>query len=157
LYAPQPADMNGTWAALYGAKDFIHSDELFCVMNCDDLFHTEELEKVLNTGIPGMGITKTSMPAKYHGIRAKNGFVTEFQRHTDMEKDFYVEDTFANGFFLLSSKVFSFSPVVLSDKELGLPQTLLAYSATYPLAAHEIHYWQPCNSIEDLEYIKENH
>lgn len=154
LYAPQLTGTDGTWAALYGAKHFITKNEQFCVMNCDDLFEKEELTAVLETKKIGMGVTDATMPAKYHGIEVFEGRIMGFKRHSEIDKEEPIEDLFANGFFLLDETIFSFTPVALNDGELGLPHTLFAYLGQYPLAAHQIKYWQPCNSFEDLEKIK---
>jgi UDP-N-acetylglucosamine diphosphorylase / glucose-1-phosphate thymidylyltransferase / UDP-N-acetylgalactosamine diphosphorylase / glucosamine-1-phosphate N-acetyltransferase / galactosamine-1-phosphate N-acetyltransferase len=154
-YAEQPKDRDGTWEALYCAKQYINEEEVFCVLNCDDLFKKEELTEVMRSKKIGMGVTKTTMPAKYHGIITNtDGIVEGFKRHTDMDKEEIISGLFANGFFMLDDRVFSFPPVALSDNEHGLPQTLLAHKETYPLVALPLAHWQPCNSIEDLEKLK---
>lgn len=155
LYAPQPPEMKGTWAALYGTKDFIEDNELFLVLNCDDLFAKAELEILTQEAVPCMGITKTTMPAKYHGMEINGeGFIQSFQRHLHENREESVQDLFANGVFLLNKTIFSFPPVSLIDGEYGLPQTLLAQKETYPLKAFKLNNWHPCNSFEDLERIK---
>ena len=155
LYAQQPSESDGTWSALYCAKEYITTDEVFVVLNCDDLFEKKELEKVISNQQIGMGITHTKMPAKYHGILiddTKN--IDGFKRHTDILKEETIEDIFANGLYILDRRIFSFNPVKLSDNEYGLPQTLLAYKEIYPLKALELKYWHACNSLKDLENIK---
>jgi NDP-sugar pyrophosphorylase family protein len=155
LYAEQPQDLDGTWEALYCAKEHIVNGELFCVLNCDDLFKKEELDEVIKHTKIGMGVTQTTMPAKYHGIVVNAlGVVEDFKRHTGINQEEPVSDLFANGFFMLDARVFSFPPVALSDKEHGLPQTLLAHKETYPLCALPLEHWQPCNSFSDLEKLK---
>lgn len=150
-YAEQPEDQEGTWPAFYCTKDFIEQGEKFCVLNCDDLFKSEELATVIASEKIGMGVTRTVMPAKYHGILISDVYTVEgFKRHTDVSHEELVTDLFANGFFLLDSCVFSFEPVTLIDGEFGLPQTLLRQKETYPLYVHEFAFWQPCNTPEDL-------
>jgi len=61
-----------------------------------------------------------------------------------------MKDIFANGLFILDEKVFSLESVQLSDNEHGLPQTLLKHKNDYPIFAHELIFWQPCNTPEDL-------
>ncbi len=156
LYAKQPIDQDGTWPALYCAKDYIQEHELFLVVNCDDIFDKEELEKIIASKAIGMGVTTTTMPAKYHGILTTTDRIVDgFRRHVDVEREELVDDVFANGLFLLDSNVFSFASVPLADNEHGLPQTLLAHKETYPLVAHEMKQWNPCNSLEDLQKIHE--
>ncbi len=153
-YAEQPQDSDGTWSALYCAKNHIGEGELFTIINCDDIFNKEELARVFETGILGMGITSTTMPAKYHGIElSPDNHIVGLKRHTETNKEQFVQDIFANGLYLLDSRVFSFIPVNLSDGELGLPQTLLANIDHYPLLAYKIEHWQPCNTFKDLNKI----
>jgi NDP-sugar pyrophosphorylase family protein len=157
LYAAQPAGSDGTWPAFYSAKEFIGDNEQFLVLNCDDLFKKEELMTVIESGKNGMGVTTTIMPAKYHCINiSENGIVLGLQRHANENREELVEDTFANGLYLLDSSVFSFPAISLIDGETGLPQTLMSQSAIYPLYAHRMKYWQACNSLEDLENIKKS-
>lgn len=155
IYAPQREDMTGTWPAIYGTKDFIEDDQLFLVLNCDDIFIKSELEILVKEKVPCMGITKTTMPAKYHGMEINNeGYIESFQRHSNENREELVQDLFANGVFLLDKTIFSFHPVSLIDGEYGLPQTLLAQKNTYPLKAFILNNWHPCNSFEDLKKIK---
>ncbi|MBY0328694.1 hypothetical protein K2Q02_01210, partial [Patescibacteria group bacterium] len=124
------------------------------VLNCDDLFNKEELEHVVRTQTIGMGVTHRTMPAKYHGISiSESGFVRGLERHPNPDREELTEDTFANGLYLLDGRVFEFPPVAQIDGELGLPQTLLQQIETYPLKAHTMIHWNPCNSFEDLAKI----
>ncbi len=154
LYAPQPEDMDGTWSAFYGAKKYFSDGEQLLVCGCDDLYSKKELENIIATQKIGMGVTRTTLPAKYHRIGISNdGYVTGLERHQNENREELVEDIFANGFFLLDARAFHFEPVKLIDGEYGLPQTLLA-NKNYPLFAHEMKYWQPVNMFEDLEKLK---
>ncbi len=157
IYTTQDPTQDGTWSAFYSAKDHVRKDELFCVCNCDDLFNTDELKVILSNPKIGLGATTTELPAKYHGVRtAVGGYLDYLERHTNEDRQEMVHDTFTNGFFLLDGRSFDFPPVVLIDGEYGLPQTILAQKETYPLFVHQMKYWQPCNTFEDLESIKTN-
>ncbi len=156
LYAKQPQDQDGTWPPVYCAKDYIDEEEVFCVFNCDDIFNTKELERIVEHPIIGLGVTPTTLPAKYHGVRTTPDgyYMDKLERHPNEDRQELVEDIFTNGFFILGSKIFDFPPVALIDGEFGLPQTILAQKETYPLFVHQMNYWQPCNTFEDLEKIK---
>ncbi len=155
IYADQPINQNGTWPPVYCAKDLIEEGELFCVFNCDDLFDRNELDAILQNPKIGIGVTKKILPAKYHGVRiTEEGYLEKLERHPNTNREEPVSDTFTNGFFILDSSIFKFPPVTLIDGELGLPQTILAQKEMYPLFVHQMHYWQPCNTFEDLENIK---
>ena len=152
-YSYQDKEKKGTWAALYSAKEYIEKDEYFCVFNCDDLFSKAELTYIINSKKVGIGITKTIMPAKYHGVQVTtDGYFEKLQRHQNENREGPLEDIFTNGFFLLTGEVFDFEAVSLIDGELGLPQTLFAHPE-YSLFAHKINFWQPCNTPEDLKKI----
>lgn len=153
-YAPQTTTHKGTWSALMAAQHLIDQDECFCVMNCDDIFDKTELTHIIEQRRLGIGATTTEMPAKYHGLAQDcNGYWQGLQKHTTTEREVLVRDTFANGFFVLTSEVFSFEPVALIDGELGLPQTLLAYKDTYPLYIHTMTIWMPCNTPNDRDLL----
>lgn len=155
IYAPQPKEISGTWSAVYGAQAYIDTDELFLVYNCDDLFTKAELTLLTQQKTPCMGVTKRTMPAKYHGIQiSEEGYIKSFQRHPHENREEIIEDIFANGVFLLNKEIFFFPPVSLIDGEYGLPQTLLAQKNVYPLKAFMINNWHPCNSFEDLERVQ---
>lgn len=155
-YVQQPKNQNGTWSAFYSAKNLIKDDELFLVLNCDDLFNKTEISLLIKSNIPSMGVTETIMPAKYHGVKInEHGFVEGFQKHINEDREELIQDLFANGVFLLNKKVFSFDPIRLIDGELGLPQTLLNQKDLYPIKAFKLNNWLPCNSFEDLEKINQ--
>ncbi|HWC57908.1 MAG TPA: NDP-sugar synthase [Candidatus Paceibacterota bacterium] len=156
IYAAQPIDKDGTWSALYAAKEHICDGGQFCALGCDDFFKTEEIERAIEAKKNGMGITAATMPAKYHGIVVDDqSMVKGLQRHPNKNREELLEDKFANGFFIVDSKIFDFEPVQLIDGEYGLPQTLLAHT-DYPLHAFLFNYWQPCNTFEDLEKLKQD-
>lgn len=155
LYAKQPQDQDGTWPPVYCAKEYIDEGEVFCVFNCDDIFDTKELEYILENPIIGLGVTPTTLPAKYHGVRTTTiGYMDKLERHPNEDRQELVDDIFTNGFFILDSKIFNLPAVALIDGEFGLPQTILAQKETYPLFVHKMNFWQPCNTFEDLEKIK---
>jgi hypothetical protein len=107
------------------------------------------------SGKIGMGVTETILPAKYHRIMINtSGTIEGLERHPHENREELITDTFANGFFMLDARAFSFEPVRLIDGEYGLPQTLLAHTDIYPLTAHRMKTWQPCNTVEDLEKIR---
>lgn len=155
FYAQQPKDQNGTWPAVYCAKEHIYTGELFCVFNCDDVFDTKELDSIIKNPKIGLGVTPTTFPAKYHGVRTTHdGYLDKLERHPHENREELVQDIFTNGFFILDSRIFDFPPISLTDGEYGLPQTILTQKETYPLFVHIMNFWYPCNTFNDLEKIK---
>lgn len=144
-------DLKGTMIALEKAKNLLQNEERFCVCNCDDLFNEQEIQKAIESGKVGIGISKSVMPWNYLGIRfnEKSLQVEGFERHTN-EADL-VEDYFSNGFHILTPEIFSFKKELAGKDEYGLPQTLFANLDKLPLHAFLFKNWQPVNSLEDLE------
>jgi len=141
-------EQKGTMSALLVCKDLITEDELFCVCNGDDLLKESDIKKALKNKIIGIGISKKLMPKNYLGIEIKDEYVSNFKTH-DLAED-YVEDMFYNGFNILDNKIFIFEPVLLKNGESGLPHTLLANLATYPLKAFIFKSWGTVNSPRDM-------
>ena len=143
----------GTLSALSLCKDAI-DEEIFCVSNCDDLLLEEDIKSAINSGTPGMGVSRAVMPYRYLGIDSENisgnNFVTGFRRHTKEDGEF-VEDYFANGFYVLTPEIFNFPPVEILDGELGLPHTLFTNLENYSLRAFDFKKWQSVNGPENLE------
>lgn len=143
----------GTLSALSLCKEII-GEEIFCVSNCDDLLLEEDINTAINSGVPGMGISKTVMPYRYLGIDTENGvtgnIITGFRRHAKEDGEF-VEDFFSNGFYILTPEIFNFPAVEILDGELGLPHTLFANIKNYPLQAFDFKKWQSVNGPENLE------
>lgn len=140
----------GTMSALTLAKDHVLQEKLFCVSNCDDLLHKDEVINALEQKKPGIGITLSKMPWNYLSIDTDNsGVVTGFRRHTK-EDGLMLEDYFSNGFHILSNKVFDFEPIKTRDGEFGLPQTLFENLYEQPLQGFIFKKWQPVNGPGDL-------
>ena len=153
-YVVQTKDhRRGTLSALSLCKDNI-GEEIFCVSNCDDLLLEEDIKTAINSGTPGMGVSKAVMPYRYLGIDSENisgnNFVTGFRRHIKEDGEF-VEDYFSNGFYVLTPEIFNFPAVEISGGELGLPHTLFANLENYPLRAFDFKKWQSVNGPENLE------
>ncbi|MEZ4210810.1 MAG: hypothetical protein R3B39_00720 [Candidatus Paceibacterota bacterium] len=142
--------------ALEKAKHLIENEERFCVCNCDDLFNEQEIQKAIESGKVGIGISKSVMPWNYLGIRfdKENLQVEGFERHSNETGT--IEDYFSNGFHILTPEIFSFKKELAGKDEYGLPQTLFANLDKLPLHAFLFKNWQPVNSLEDLQKDKFN-
>ena len=104
IYTKQDELSEGTWPALFSTRNLVRKDEFFCVLNTDDIFDKNEIDKILQKKEVGMGITKKILPAKYHGVRFdNNNFFIKFERHENENREFLVEDFFANGFLIHNS------------------------------------------------------
>lgn len=142
-------DSKGTLSALSLCKDVI-GDNIFCVSNCDDLVLKIDVENAIKQNIPGIGLSKATMPWYYLSIDTDDtNFVTGFRRHVK-EDNQTITDNFSNGFYVLTPKIFDMTPVLTRDGEMGLPQTLFANLDSYPLKYFDFKKWQSVNSPEDV-------
>jgi len=138
----------GTFGALLTLKNVFSKNERFLVLNGDDLHNKEELVKFLDYPL-AMGAQKNIMPAYYTLEIGEDGVLERFRSQTETEKE--TGTLIATGVYLLDSNVFNFNPVKINDGELGLPQTLIQNSYTYPLHVVETKKWRPINTLRDLE------
>ena len=148
----------GTFSAIQCALPFIDT-EMFAVCNCDDLYKKEDIDNAFLSKECGIGLTISSMPWIYHGIDTSNGLIKGFRYHEKTED--LVNDKFVNGFYLLSRKIFSFSPVLLKNGEVGLPHTLFNNLDSLPLKEFQFSEWvavdSPQNIIAAEDFIKRNY
>lgn len=140
----------GTLGALSLCKDAI-GENMFCVSNCDDLVLKEDVKNAIQQNIPGIGLSRATMPWYYLSIdKGENDFVTGFRRHLK-EDSLMIEDSFSNGFYILSPEIFDMTPILTKDGEMGLPQTLFANLDKYPLKVFDFSRWQSVNGPDDVE------
>jgi NDP-sugar pyrophosphorylase family protein len=143
-------EQKGTMGALLTIKDFIEKDERFLVLGGDDIHSKEELE-ICNTFPRAFGVHKKVMIG-YKSIQVnEQGIVTELRNQTAEESIHGC--LIATGVYLLDGHIFDFEPVILLDGEIGLPQTLIAHTDTYPTYAVEEKSWISVNTVEDLHKL----
>ncbi|MCX6754685.1 MAG: sugar phosphate nucleotidyltransferase [Candidatus Nomurabacteria bacterium] len=133
----------GTFSALLTALPFIDT-EIFAVCNSDDLYIKDDIDKAFKNKEYGIGLTVSQMPYIYHGIDTENGYIKGFRRHVKTED--LVKDKFVNGFYILSKKIFTFSPVFLVNGEMGLPHTLFNNLSEFPLKELQFSEWVAVDS-----------
>ncbi|MCX6752982.1 MAG: sugar phosphate nucleotidyltransferase [Candidatus Nomurabacteria bacterium] len=143
----------GTMAALLSVKDLfdLEKKERFLVLNGDDLQNKKELEMYLQYP-RSFGVQHSHIP--YYAIESYNGIVKGFRKQTkeELEKG---GAKIATGTYVLDTEIFKFEPIVLSDGDIGLPQTILSQKDTYPIHIVETTKWIPINSHEDLQKAKD--
>lgn len=146
----QIKDRKGTMAALLSVKDFIEPKERFMVLNGDDLQNKKELENCLKHPRT-FAVQHSHIP--YYAIESKNGIVKSFRKQTEKEKA-ELGAKIATGTYVLDADIFLFDPVVLSDGDIGIPQTIIAHTETYPVHIVETKKWHPINTFEDFKNAK---
>lgn len=142
-------ERRGTMDALYAVKDAVGTDR-FLVLNGDDLYQKSELESFINSGT-NFGVSKRIMPPAYYAMDVDNaGVINGFRPQTTEE--LANGALVATGAYVLDSFIFDIEPQVLKSGEIGLPQTFLKSSS--PIQAFEFQYWQPVNTLDDLESVR---
>ncbi len=140
----------GTLSALLLAKEHLLEEKLFCVSNCDDLLKEIDISQAIQKQKPGIGITTSTMPWNYLSIETEPQMnVTGFKRHKREDSDL-INGNFSNGFYILSPKVFEFTPIQMRDGEFGLPQTLFENLNKQPLDGFMFEKWQSVNGPNDI-------
>jgi bifunctional UDP-N-acetylglucosamine pyrophosphorylase/glucosamine-1-phosphate N-acetyltransferase len=137
----------GTLSALQCAMPFIDT-EMFVVCNCDDLYKKEDIDNAFLSKEYGIGLTTSFMPYFYHGIDTENNYIKGFRKHDKTEE--LIKDKFVNGFYFLSRKIFSFSPVFLENGEIGLPHTLFSNLDLLPLKELSFSEWVAVDSLDNI-------
>ena len=59
------------------------------------------------------------------------------------------------GFYVLDKRIFDYEMVRWSDKEFGLPQTIVKMSRDNPVKVEKATCWFPIGCIDDLKKAKE--
>jgi NDP-sugar pyrophosphorylase family protein len=147
---PQIKSQKGTMAALLSVKDFMKPKERFLVLNGDDLQNKQELESCLKYP-RSFAVQHSHIP--YYAIESRNGIVNSFRKQTEEEKN-SLGAKIATGTYVLDTDIFLFDPIVLSDGDIGIPQTIIAHTDTYSVCVIETKHWHPVNTIEDFESAK---
>jgi NDP-sugar pyrophosphorylase family protein len=135
----------GTLAALRTAEP--HLRGRFIALGGDDLVSAEDLAR-LAAEPRGFGVCRASRGYFHHVEVGPDGTVLGFRQPTDEERASGI--TIATGGYSLDRGVFGLPAVEIAGGEQGLPQTLRAALATYPLRAVELPSWRPINTPEDL-------
>lgn len=147
----QDRTCSGTMAALLSTKHMFKKGERFLVLNGDDLQSKEELELYLKYP-RAFGVQHMNIP--YYAIESENGILTNFRKQTDEEKK-STGALIATGVYVLDTDIFDFEPVLLSDGDIGLPQTILSKKEIYPMHVIETKKWVPINTHDDYQKAKD--
>lgn len=146
-------ELKGTADALWTAKNIISTEE-FLVLNGDDLYIREDLEALVKSKLamgvapyrPEMRILFSPFTVDSKGYLA----VPEKAEAIVPETAPYIN----TGAYVLDKRIFSYEPVLISNGEYGLPQTLFTFAKINPVKAVEMPSWMPLNTLEDLKYIE---
>ncbi len=143
--------LNGTDGALRTAKDLLHDQDKFIVLNGDDMYRKRDLERMLRYDRSTLACY--SYDAKKFGIISVDdsdnfeGIMEKSDNHT--------EGLAGSGAFVLGKEYFEFKPVAISDTEFGLPHTVLSMYEKYPVKVVHTDHWQAVGTPEQYEEAQE--
>lgn len=138
-------ELNGTGGTLHLMKDIV--GEKFLVLMGDDLYLREDLERMLGHDLAVLacemedssqfGVLQTDAHGKLVRI---------------IEKPHPAEYTLVNtGAYVLNRHFFEYPLVPISQREFGLPQTLVQMRDKYDIAVERTKTWFPIGSPEALQ------
>jgi len=141
--------LDGTGGAVHLAKDAVK--EKFLVMMGDDLYHKEDVEKMLKHNL-------AVLACEVDGAGRFGALKIDEQDHLVdiIERSEKSESKLVNtGLYLLNNKFFEYNLVALSNGEFGLPQTLVKMSDRHEIKIERATLWYPIGFSEDLEEAEE--
>lgn len=138
-------ELNGTGGAVHACKD--HLNDKFIVINGDDLFYKNDLEKLCREELAAMAY-EVDDPSKFGVFKMdEEGNLLDI-----IEKPQTNENKLANiGAYALNKKFFDYDLVQITEKEFGLPQTLAKMTDKYKVKVIPTAHWFPVGNPEDLE------
>ncbi len=141
--------LNGTAGAIFQAKKLLK--EKFLVLNGDDLYHRDDLKRLLNHD--ACLLVKESETPHLFGVVEldKRGHLKSIVERSDNPPTNLVNA----GAYLLNKNFFNYEPVAIANGEFGLPQTLVLMAADHEVRIEKATFWHPCNSPEDIETARE--
>lgn len=148
LYVEQE-EFDGTAGALWKAAPLLRGR--FIVMNGDDLYAKEDVEKCLRESDGWtMLVCRTSGTTSGARVRLGDGNLVRDIVESGPEGNSGLVNT---ALYVLDTRVFSYKPVPKhpGSGELGLPQTLLTAVSDVPLHAVEASFWIPITDENDLK------
>lgn len=137
-------ELNGTGGAVRACKEILR--DKFLVINGDDLFFKEDLEKLCREELAAMAF-EVEDPSKF-GVFKMDG---EGNLLDIVEKPESKENRLANiGAYVLDKNFFDYDLVQITDKEFGLPQTLAKMTDKREVKVVPTTHWFPVGSSDDL-------
>lgn len=138
--------IGGTWGALLSAKEMLEDNEYFLVLNGDDIYKTDDMEKFLVNKIL-YGTNTRMMPKAYHNTLLDNqGYFSGFNHQQEPLSPIRA----TAGLYTLKKEILDLKPVSVGGDEYGIPQTLMYHKDTYPAKIVELEQWIPINQEDDL-------
>ena len=137
--------LNGTGGALRAVRGSIVSDR-FLVMNGDDLYAREDIERLLSH-------ERGILYARRTILKPGDAWILNGSRVHSLALGTVGEISLINiGVYLLGHEWFETTPVLSPGKtdEWSLPHPIAQLADRYPYDAVEANFWQPCGTFEEI-------
>ena len=136
--------LNGTGGAIHLVKDMV--DEKFLVLNGDDLYRKEDIEQMLENELVVLACEMED--SSQFGVLQID---EEGKLVRIIEKPHSPEYKLVNtGAYVLNKHFFEYPLVPISEKEFGLPQTLVQMRDRYAIVVVRTTFWFPIGTPEAL-------
>jgi NDP-sugar pyrophosphorylase family protein len=148
----QDINKKGTYFALMTAKEYLMDEDKFLVLNGDDIFLKDDLEKLIKIPAPTYGLSYKKLNKRYRtcDLDEINNKIISFRKQKESEEG--KELPCFSGAFTLTKDFFSYSPVYYDGSEAGIPHTL--FENRKDVSYLILKEWLQINTIEDLDNAK---
>ncbi len=141
----EQTEINGPAKALWLAKDLIKGRFLF--MFADDIHGKDDLARAVSYSRSILATTSDT-PERFGVIvRNPDGTIAEMTEKPSSPSSNLV----ATGPMVLDQNIFSFPPESPINGEYFMPEIIMRYKETYPIAVVEEHLWLAIGYPEDIE------
>ena len=138
-------ELNGTAGALFLVKDLL--EERFLVLMADDLYRKSDIEKILQYELAILA-KEADRPEEFgvFQVNDNNELIDIIEKPSN-----YIGSLVNIGIYSLTKKIFDYQPVKISNREFGLPQTIVKMTKDIPVKIIKADFWYPIGYPDDLE------
>lgn len=143
----------GTYFALKSAQDVLKNENKFLVLNGDDIFLKEDLEKLITLDAPTYGLSYKKIGENYRtcDLDLASKKIISFRMQTKEEMGQGVPCF--SGAFTLNKDFFSYQPEYFGTKgEAGIPHTLFAHNHSVSFVF--LKEWIQINTLAELDLAR---
>ena len=143
-------EINGTGGALHSCKE--HLEERFMVMMGDDLYHADDIEKMLGHELAILGKEKKDASRFGMLLIDEDGHFCGIieNKNIGRRKDCKNSNMVNTALYVLDQRFFDYPLVPITDTEYGLPQTLVSMANEHRIKVEKATHWIPLGNVEDI-------
>ncbi len=146
-------ELAGTAGALWAAKELLRPEK-FLVLNGDDLYRREDLERLLGEDLAlGVHHTRRIAIGTLGVAREENGNFSGIGYASETE--LWQGVPVITGAYILDHRFFTYKPFKIENAEYGLPHTIAAMAGDHAIRVVPMDFWHPINTHEHLKLAEE--